>query len=161
MLQNLQAVIEQMFQGAIASTILTAFFLIVAVITCNGSRVSKARKLPDDSDIRLLVQLVGIGALIGGLSATMFGGAGGGANLLTCLISFKAGILFALYRVSSLNNAYLKRARCCLDAGDYRGGIEDASEVARSSERLRKIAMEIKLECEKGVRSQFGNLGRQ
>jgi hypothetical protein len=62
---------------------------------------------------------------------------------LTAGVSFVAGLVIALPRVTKLNEAYLARAIENLEEGRVREALEDASEVARSSERLRSQANEI------------------
>jgi hypothetical protein len=53
------------------------------------------------------------------------------------------GLVVALPRVSKLNESYLSRAATNLEAGNFKEALEDASEVARSSERLRERANQI------------------
>lgn len=149
MLPNLLAVIGMMLNGAIAATALPAFSTLVALVTGPSSCISKDRKLSTDSDLRLLLHLVAIGATVGGLDAIVFGGGGQGIDILMCLVSFLAGLFYTLYRLNQLNSGYLKRARKCLTAGEYKNAIEDANEVARSSERLRGLAIKIRTEAER------------
>jgi len=106
--------------------------------------VSRERRPPNDSDAKLFGILFAVGAICGLLVAV---GAGFPADPIYLVASgglaFVAGLVVALPRVAKLNESYLNRAASNLELGNYKEAIEDASEVARSSERLRERANEI------------------
>ncbi len=84
-----------------------------------------------------------IGAAIGGLVTTTTAILGGIPWELVIPVAFGCfvlGVIFGLRRATRLNDAYLSRAMQCLERGQYKEAIEDAQEVARSSERLRSSA---------------------
>jgi hypothetical protein len=130
--------------GGIAANVLVIFSLLSAAMGGEGSLISRNRRLPSDSDAQLFAILFAVGsvcglivAFIAGFSADLpYLAATGGA-------AFVAGLMFALPRVAKLNEAYLQRAAENLEEGRYKEAFEDASEVARSSERLRSRANKI------------------
>jgi hypothetical protein len=72
-----------------------------------------------------------------------------------------------LVLTSKINDIYVNRARQNLKDGLYKEAIEDASEVARSSERLRsearaieKLAREMRDDQPVKIPSQSGDVGR-
>jgi hypothetical protein len=130
--------------GGLAANLLLIFSIVNVAIGGQGSHVSPKRRLPSDSDAKFFVILFAAGAACGLIVATatqfspdpIFLAASGGA-------AFVAGLLVALPRVARLNEAYLKRAAENLEQGRYKEALEDAREVARSSERLRPQANQI------------------
>jgi hypothetical protein len=144
MIDQLTAGFTHVIVGGIAANLLVIFSLVSVAAGGEGSRISPERRLPNDSDAQLFVLLFCIGSACGIAVATAFGFA---AELMplaaTGGVSFVVGMLVALPRVSKLNEAYLERAVHNLEEGRAKEALEDASEVARSSERLRSRANEI------------------
>jgi hypothetical protein len=116
-----------------------------AMIFGSGSLVSDNRRLPTDSDERLMNMLGGAGAVIGiGLSFAYGADAlSVGFFVATLGVTGFFGLFAPLPLVRRLNDQYMKRAFLCYEEGDYQGAYEDASEVARSSEGYRQQAQEI------------------
>ena len=127
-----------------------------AMIFGSGSLVSDKRRLPTDSDERLMNMLGGAGAVIGiGLSFAYGAEAlSVGFFIATLGVTGFFGLLAPLPLVTRLNDQYLKRAILCYEEGDYQGAYEDASEVARSSEGYRQQAQEI---ADAAHQAQFDN----
>jgi hypothetical protein len=144
MIDQLTAGFTHVIVGGIAANLLVIFSLVSVAAGGEGSRISPDRRLPNDSDAQLFCLLFCIGAACGIAVATAFGFS---AELLqlaaTAGVSFVAGLITALPRVSKLNEAYLERAVQNLEEGRAKEALEDASEVARSSERLRGKANQI------------------
>ena len=130
--------------GGIAANLLVIFGLLSVAFGGEGSCVSPARRLPQDSDAKLVGLLFGVGAVCGVLFAYLSGFAVDWTWIApTGFVSFMLGSFLAFSRVSKLNEQYLSRAQANFDQGRYKQAIEDANEVARSSERLRSAAKKI------------------
>lgn len=130
--------------GGIAANLLVIFSLVSVAMGGDGSRISPERRLPSDSDAQMFGLLFCIGAACGIAVATALGFSAEPLQLAaTAGVSFVAGLITALPRVSKLNEAYLERAAQNLEEGRAKEALEDASEVARSSERLRGRANQI------------------
>lgn len=140
--------------GGLAANLLVIWSLANVALGGEGSKVSRERRLPSDSDSQLFGILFAVGAVCGLLVAAGTGfpadpfylAASGG-------LAFVAGLVVALPLVAKLNESYLNRAASNLELGNYKEAIEDASEVARSSERLRERANEI-VETAREMRNQ-------
>lgn len=126
--------------GGFAANALLISCLVGCVLSGQGSHVSKERRLPEDSDAMLFRRLFVIGGGIG----LAFAYAGGFREWLYAfpngIAAFAVGSIISYRLCVQLNDSYLSRAQTNLDLGDFRGAIEDAKEVARSSESLRPLA---------------------
>lgn len=135
--------------AAVAHGLTGGFGAILAVggalVFGSGSLVSEKRRLPIDSDERLMNMLGAAGAVIGiGLSFVYGAQAlSVGYFIATLGVTGFFGLLAPLPFVSKLNDQYMERAILCYEEGDYQGAYEDASEVVRSCERYRAQAQEI------------------
>lgn len=135
--------------AAVAHGLTGGFGAILAVggalVFGSGSLVSEKRRLPIDSDERLLNMLGAAGAAIGiGLSFAYGAQAlSVGFFIATLGVTGFFGLVAPLPLITRLNNEYMERAILCYESGDYQGAYEDASEVARSCERFRAQAQEI------------------
>lgn len=135
--------------AAVADGLTGGFGAILAVggamVFGSGSLVSGKRRLPMDSDERLMNMLGGAGAAIGiGLSFVYGAEAlSVGFFIATLGVTGFFCLLAPLPVVTRFNDEYMKRAILCYEEGDYQGAYEDASEVARSSEGHRAQAQEI------------------
>jgi hypothetical protein len=154
MIDQAFAAVTHAVVGGIAANTLVIFSLVSVAMGGQGSHVSRDRRLPSDSDSQLFAILFAVGSLCGLIVAFLAGFSRDPLYLAaTAGVAFVAGLLFALPRVSKLNEAYLDRAAHNLEEGHLKDAIEDASEVARSSERLRARANEI-IEMARELRSQ-------
>jgi hypothetical protein len=133
MFEQVMTAVMHLVVGGLAANLLVIWALISVAIGGEGSRVSPARRLPSDSDGQLFAILFCVGAVCGLVVAMVASAA----------LGFVAGLVVALPRVAKLNENYLTRAESNLQLGDFKGALEDASEVARSSERLRERANQI------------------
>lgn len=130
--------------GGVAANTLVIFSLVNVAMGAEGSRISRERRLPSDSDALLFGMLFAVGAVCGLVLAFLTGFPADRFYLLgSAGVGFVAGLLIALPKVAKLNEAYLSRAQSNLDEGHFKEALEDASEVARSSERLRARANRI------------------
>jgi hypothetical protein len=136
--------VTHLIVGGVAANVLVILSLLSVAMGGEGSHISRERKLPGDSDSQLFCLLFAAGAVIGLIVATAIGFAKDPMYLgITGGVAFVAGLLLSLPRVTKLNEAYLARAIENLEEGLYKEALEDASEVARSSERLRGQANQI------------------
>jgi hypothetical protein len=130
--------------GGIAANVLVIFSLLSVAMGGEGSQISRNRRLPSDSDAQLFAILFAVGSISGLIVAFVAGFAADLPYLAATVgVAFVLGLMVTLPRVAKLNEAYLQRAAENLDEGHYKEAFEDASEVARSSERLRARANEI------------------
>lgn len=140
--------------GGVAANLLVLFSLVNVASGGEGSKVSRERRLPQDSDGKLFGFLFAVGgvcglavAMLSGFSADwLYLGASAG-------VAFVVGMIVALPWVAKLNEQYLTRAASELEEGRFKEALEDASEVARSSERLRDRANQI-VEAAKAMRNR-------
>jgi hypothetical protein len=136
--------VTHLIVGGIAANVLVILSLASVAMGNQGSHISRERRLPGDSDIEVFTLLFAAGAVIGLAVAVATGFTRDPMYLaVSGGISFVAGLVIALPRVTKLNEAYLARALENLEEGRAKEALEDASEVARSSERLRARANEI------------------
>lgn len=130
--------------GGIAANLLVVWSLLSVAMGGEGSQIRRERRLPGDSDSQLFAMLFAVGSTCGLIVAIV---AGFSADPLyfaaTAGVAFVAGLVFAFPRVAKLNEAYLQRAASNLEDGHFKEALEDASEVSRSSERLRARANQI------------------
>lgn len=140
--------------GGLAANALLLFSLVGVALGGQGSHVSKSRRLPQDSDAKLFRLLFVIGAVIGCGFAYLGGFADWVFAFPTGAASFVVGSIIAYRTCVKLNDGYLQRAYENLERGDFRGAIEDAKEVARSSEVLRAEAKSIVAKAEELRREQ-------
>jgi hypothetical protein len=140
--------------GGIAANALVIFSLVNVAVGGEGSKISPQRRLPNDSDAQLFGTLFAVGAVCGLVLALLTGFPEDRFYLLgSAGVGFIAGVLIAWPRVTQLNEAYLIRAEQNLEEGQYKEALEDASEVARSSERLRERANQI-VEAARAMRNR-------
>jgi hypothetical protein len=136
--------ITHLVVGGIAANVLVILSLASVAMGGQGSHVSRDRRLPGDSDSEVFTLLFAAGAVIGLIVAVATGFTKAPLYLLVSGgISFVAGLVIVLPRVTRLNEAYLARAAENLEEGLVKEALEDANEVARSSERLRSRANQI------------------
>jgi hypothetical protein len=144
MFEQVMTAVMHLVVGGLAANLLVIWALISVAIGGEGSRVSPARRLPSDSDGQLFAILFCVGAVCGLVVAMVTGFPEDRFYLVaSAALGFVAGLVVALPRVAKLNENYLTRAESNLQLGDFKGALEDASEVARSSERLRERANQI------------------
>ncbi|MDZ4779851.1 MAG: hypothetical protein SGJ19_06340 [Planctomycetia bacterium] len=130
--------------GGIAANLLVIWSLANVAIGGEGSHISRDRRLPSDSDGQLFGMLFAVGGLCGLGVAVITGFPQDPLYLgATAAVAFVVGLVVTLPRVAKLNESYLSRAATNLEEGNYKEALEDASEVARSSERLRERANQI------------------
>jgi hypothetical protein len=144
MLDQLTTAAMHLIVGGIAANLLVIWSLANVAMGGEGSQISRNRRLPNDSDGQLFGMLFAVGGLCGLLVAV---GTGFPQDPLylgaTAAVAFVVGLVVALPRVAKLNESYLSRAAANLEEGNFKEALEDASEVARSSERLRERANQI------------------
>lgn len=134
--QLLSALPHILFGGCAANVILIMGLINVAMGS-EGSKVSRERRLPIDSDAGIFVIFFVVGAICGTGVAVMTGLTHDWSLLIvTGFVSFFATLFIGLMLTSKINDSYVRRARQNLKDGLYEEAIEDASEVARSSDRL-------------------------
>jgi hypothetical protein len=144
MIDQAFAAVAHVVAGGIAANTLVIFSLLSVAMGGQGSHISRDRRLPSDSDSQLFAILFALGSLCGLIVAFVVGFSPDPLYLAaTAGVAFVLGLIVALPRVSKLNEQYLDRAANNLEEGHFKEAIEDASEVARSSERLRARANEI------------------
>ena len=111
--------------------------LLFALLSGGSSEIRRERRLPEISDSRLFAIQAVIGAAWGLLIAALLGFQIEPVGcFLVAIATFLRGVFYGFNVVTSLNNRYLSRAVECFEQGLYREAIDDAKEVARSSERL-------------------------
>lgn len=145
MLETVRGVLAYVVVGGLAAN----FFLVFSLFTVltgasEGSQISDSRKLSIDSDAKVFGILFGVGAFIG----LFFGSSGQFAltpefMFLPAMGSFLVGTAISYFICNKLNNDYMARAERNFAEGNFREAIEDAREVARSSETMRRRANEI------------------
>lgn len=140
--------------GGIAANTLMLLALIGLMFGGQGSQVSKQRRFRQDSNARLFGLLFVVGAVIGCGFALVAGFADWFFAFPAGVASFVIGSIIAYRTCVKLNEAYFERALQNLEQGDYKGAIEDAMEVARSSEALRSEANTIIAQAQELRRSQ-------
>jgi hypothetical protein len=144
MLDQVMTGVTHLIIGGVAANALVIFSLISVAMGGEGSHITRERRLPGDSDGELFGLLFAAGGVIGLIVAAVSGFPKDPLYLaLTAGVGFVAGLVIALPRVTKLNEAYLARAIENLEEGRAKEALEDASEVARSSERLRGEANQI------------------
>ena len=155
MVEIITAAVTHVIVGGIAANLLLIMSLASIAMGGEGSQISRERRLPQDSDSQVFVILFVAGAVCGLVAAFVSGFSADPLFLVpTGAVAFLVGLFIAFPRVKKLNEAYLQRAAQNVDAGNYREALEDAREVARSSERLRARANEIIEYCQEMRRSQ-------
>jgi hypothetical protein len=140
--------------GGLAANLLVIFSLLSVAMGGEGSCISRERRLPKDSDGKLFAILFAVGAVCG-MAVSYFVGFSTDVLYLALTggAAFVAGLLVAFPHVAKLNEAYLARAASNLEEGHIKEALEDAREVARSSERLRAQANQI-IEMAREMRGQ-------
>ncbi|MEM7314606.1 MAG: hypothetical protein AAF497_15780 [Planctomycetota bacterium] len=152
--------------------ILAPEFLVLNIVVCaaaaNGilicsflsqwlggqpSQISRRRKPPMDSDLRVCLHLAVIGAGVAAGAMWLAGVQDSEIMIPASVVSFFLGQSYGMVYTRKLNLFYLHRARRLFDEGDTRGAAEDAREVARSSTALRPDAKSI-LRAVEAMRSQ-------
>jgi hypothetical protein len=140
--------------GGVAANLLVIWSLVNVAAGGEGSRVSRERRLPQDSDQKLFGFLFAVGGICGLAVAVLSGFSTDWLFLAASAgLAFVVGMVVALPWVAKLNEQYLHRAASELELGNFKEALEDASEVARSSERLRDRANQI-VEAAKGLRNR-------
>lgn len=115
--------------------------VIMALIAGSPSQIREHRKLPFDSYLVLLSTCTAIG-FIAGLAFAANARFDATANNFpqSILVGIATGFLIPLFFTTQLNNQYLARAQILFEQQNFAEAIEDASEVVRSSSRLREEA---------------------
>lgn len=140
--------------GGVAANLLVLWSLVNVAAGGEGSCVSRERRLPQDSDQKLFGFLFAVGGICGLGVAVLSGFSFDWLYLgATAAAAFVIGMVVALPWVAKLNEQYLNRAATELDSGNFKEALEDASEVARSSERLRDRANQI-IEAARAMRNR-------
>lgn len=118
------------------------------------SQISRRRKPPMDSDLRVCLHLTALGACVAGGAFCLAGVQDSGIAIPAGVVSFFLGQTYGIVYARKLNLFYLHRAQQLFDKGDTRGAAEDAREVARSSPALRPDAKSI-LRAVEAIRRQL------
>lgn len=128
--------------GLVANFFMIQGFASVAM-GADGSQVRKKRRLPIDSDAKIFGILFAIGGVIGLFCGTSQQFPLTEALAIPVMLSFVAGFAFSYWVTNKLNNEYMARAERNFAEGNYRDAMEDAREVARSSETMRRRASDL------------------
>lgn len=126
--------------GGFAANALLIQALLGIAFGEQDSCIRKERRLPIDSDLKLFSIGFAVGASIGIAIAASIGVIAWEFVAVAGVVAFIAGSAVAMGFCVKLNGQYLARAYENFHSGNFREAIEDASEVARSSERLRSEA---------------------
>lgn len=131
--------------GGIAANVLLIMGLVNVAVGGEGSKIRKDRRLAIDSDAKVFGIFFLVGAFVGCGVAVSTGLTTEWALLvITAIVGFFSTTVVGLVLTSKINDVYIRRARQNLKDGLYTEAIEDAAEVARSSQRLRYEARAIK-----------------
>ena len=158
MIDTIRGVLAYVAICGLAANVFVIMGLVsVATGSAEGSQVSKSRRLPIDSDAKVFGILFAIGAFLGitfGTSTQFTLQAEG--IVLPALFSFLIGLGGAWWITHHLNNEYMARAERNLSEGHYREAMEDALEVARSSETMRNRAKRLASEAKQLHQQNMG-----